>query len=296
MPKMANFMDFAPDINSGCRQTVNFPDTLLYSCQPAAPAYHKAMDSTPPLVLRQAATLIIFRQSSAEKAPELLMVERAATMRFAAGAAVFPGGKVDPADDELAQSLSGQDPIDAAARIAAIRETIEETGLALGFTRNLQSDEADQARAILQSGAGMGDVLARLDLTLDLDALTPFARWRRESVGGFDTRFYLANIGTGAVNLTVDATENSRLFWASAADCLHGAAHGTLHIILPTLLNLERLAQFGHFEQALADAKAHPVEPISARRMIRDGVQWLTIPKGLGYPITALPLDAARRG
>lgn len=254
------------------------------------------MDSAPPPVLRPAATLVIFRQPSALKPPELLMVERSQAMRFAAGATVFPGGKVDPQDMELAQSLTGDDPTDTAARIAAIRETLEETGLGLGFTRRLHYDKAAAARAILQSGGAMGDVLARLDLALNLEALTPFARWRRESVGGFDTRFYLANIGTGAVDLAVDATENSRLFWASAQDSLNGAACGALRIIVPTLLNLERLAQFADFAAARADALAHPIAPISAGRMMRDGEEWLTIPEGLGYPITAIPLSAAQRG
>ncbi|KAG5723542.1 hypothetical protein E4T56_gene2475, partial [Termitomyces sp. T112] len=68
-----------------------------------------------------------------------------------------------------------------------------------------------------------------------------------------------------------------------------------LKIIVPTRLNLERLWQFGSFAQARADAQAHPIEPISAKRTMRDGEKWLTIPEGLGYPITALPFAAARR-
>lgn len=259
-------------------------------------AYQQRMDSSPPFNLRPAATLVIFRQTSAHNPPELLMVERSQAMRFAAGATVFPGGKVDPQDVELAQSLKEADPVDAAARIAAIRETLEETGLGLGFTRKLSRDEAAAARTILQSGGAMGEVLSRLDLGLDLAALTPFARWLRQSVGGFDTRFYLANIGTGAVDLAVDATENSRLFWASAQESLNGAAQGRLKIILPTMLNLHRLAQFADFAQARADAEAHPVAPISALRAMRDGEECLTIPEGLGYPITAIPLSAALRG
>lgn len=264
-----------------------------------AQAYQSIMNPQPPFTLRPAATLVIFRQSSADPAPQLLMVERAATMRFAAGATVFPGGKVDPQDAELAQILTGEaqdEYSDMAARIAAIRETLEETGLALGFTRGPTREEAMEARAILQAGATMADMLKRLDLSLDLSLLTPFARWRRESVGGFDTRFYLANIGTGAVDLLVDATENSRLFWASAAQCLDDAAKGDIKIILPTQLNLERLAPLANFDQAVANALAHPVTPISARRIMRDGQEWLTIPEGLGYPTTALPLSATSRG
>src|SRR5919107_625454 len=53
---------------------------------------------------------------------------RAATMAFAAGALVFPGGRIDP-DDRTMAARFPEHP-DAAARIAAIRETIEETGVA----------------------------------------------------------------------------------------------------------------------------------------------------------------------
>ncbi|MBU6207671.1 MAG: NUDIX domain-containing protein, partial [Alphaproteobacteria bacterium] len=79
-----------------------------------------------------AATLILF--DDREDADALhLMVERAASMAFAAGALVFPGGRVDDDDRAQAAHYPALDPVDAAARIAAIRETLEETGVAAGF-------------------------------------------------------------------------------------------------------------------------------------------------------------------
>ena len=59
----------------------------------------------------------------------------------------------------------------------------------------------------------------------------------------FDTRFYLANLGTGAVDVVVDQTENSHLFWASAQGALDLADRGKIKMIFPTRRNLERLAQ-----------------------------------------------------
>src|SRR4029079_13949220 len=47
-----------------------------------------------------AATLILVREREGA-APELLMVERAGGMAFAAGACVFPGGRIDEADEIL---------------------------------------------------------------------------------------------------------------------------------------------------------------------------------------------------
>ncbi len=76
-----------------------------------------------------AATLIVVRDR-AERAPELLMVERAEGMAFAAGALVFPGGRIDDADRRHGEEAG---LADGPARIAAIRETVEETAIAVGF-------------------------------------------------------------------------------------------------------------------------------------------------------------------
>src|SRR3546814_19912781 len=57
---------------------------------------------TPPAVVPEgaipAATLVIMRPAPRAGPDELLMVKRATTMAFAAGAVVFPGGRIDPAE------------------------------------------------------------------------------------------------------------------------------------------------------------------------------------------------------
>src|SRR5215212_5196744 len=75
-----------------------------------------------------AATLIVVREISGGP-PQLLMVERAEGMAFAAGAWVFPGGRIDKADEQLGTQLG----IDGAA-VAAVRETVEETAVAVGLS------------------------------------------------------------------------------------------------------------------------------------------------------------------
>lgn len=239
-----------------------------------------------------AATLIVMRERDGA-APELLIVERSAAMRFAGGALVFPGGRVDPGDHALA-ALHAGDPDDVAARIAAIRETIEEAGLAIGVT-GLTDGEA--ARAELYGGTPPGEVLAGLEL--DLDALVPFARWLPPgdvSHKVFDTRFYLARLpeGTGGT-ASVDGNENVRLFWATAQEVLDAADASEARIIYPTRRNLERMAQFASFAEAAADAGAHPIETITPWIERRDGEERLCIPEGLGYPVTSQPVKAAFR-
>jgi len=85
-----------------------------------------------------AATMVIMHGDPDGGAAKILMMERVKTMAFAGGAAVFPGGKVDEADFEFARSLPddvrlGLDEDEVAARLAVIRETIEEAGLALAL-------------------------------------------------------------------------------------------------------------------------------------------------------------------
>lgn len=237
-----------------------------------------------------AATLIVMRDA-ASGPPELLMVERARTMVFAGGALVFPGGRVDPADHAAAAAFAG-DAEDVAARIAAVRETLEEAGIAIG----LDLDDAGAARARLHAGDSLAALVAEQRGALRLDALVPFARWLPHNVPHriFDTRFYLARAPQDAEPV-VDGSENVRAFWATAAQVLASADAGKATLIFPTRRNLERLATFGCFEEAVADAMAHPVRTITPWIEARDDAEYLCIPDDAGYPVTAERLDQAIR-
>lgn len=248
-----------------------------------------------------AATLVIFRNSQDGGPPELLMVERSAEMRFAGGAVVFPGGRVDDADRDFATLLGASDDEardELAARIAAVRESLEETGLAVGIHQRPTLDEARRARALLLESGELAPTLAAMGWELDLERLVPFARWRpkHREVRVFDTRFYLADLGTGAVELLVDSTENTHLFWASATEALELADAGKIKVIFPTRRNLERLAQFRSFDDAVAHVAVFPSKMISPFMEVRDGEPWLMIPDDAGYPITGEKLESASRG
>ncbi|WP_019515749.1 NUDIX hydrolase [Sphingomonas sp. Mn802worker] len=244
-----------------------------------------------------AATLVIFRERSGGP-PELLMVERAQKMAFAAGAMVFPGGRVDPGDHALAQTLGADDDGETAARIAAIRETIEEAGLPVGLTATPSLAALTKMRRALHAGTAFADVLRAAGVTLDLDTLVPFARWRpaHRHRRIFDTRFYLARLPGDAPEACVDQTENVRLAWASAAGVLADADAGRLSIIFPTRRNLERLAQFASFDAAVAHARATPLRVVTPWSERRGGEDRLCIPEDLGYPVTSEATASAMRG
>ncbi len=251
-----------------------------------------------------AATIVIFRNAAQGGPPQLLMVTRSRTMSFAGGAAVFPGGRVDPADFEWAKDLADRKvsdlPVDEIAhRIAAIRETLEETGLAIGLTGNIDGPLAKRARDLLLKECALAPVLDELAMGIDLDAIVPFSRWfpRNENLSRvFDTRFYCADLGTGAVDIAVDETENTKLYWITAQDALDEAAAGRLTLIYPTIRNLERLATFGNFTEAVASCRRYGAKTITPFVEDRQGERWLSIRGDAGYPVTGQKLDASMRG
>ncbi len=251
--------------------------------------------ATDPKVI-PAATAVIFRKASSGP-PELLMVQRSRAMRFAGGAAVFPGGRVDPADGALAARLyPAEDPEVATSRIAAIRETLEETGLIIGVREPVSPAQAADARAMLLADGRLAPVLEAFGWTLAPERLVLYAHWCAPIDPAFDTRFFVVDLNTGAVDITVDETENTKLFWVTAAAALELADRGEISVIFPTRRNLERLSQFASFEEVLVDSARHPATRIRAAEVERDGQSWLLIPEGTGYPVLGEPLNRALRG
>jgi 8-oxo-dGTP pyrophosphatase MutT (NUDIX family) len=239
-----------------------------------------------------AATLIVVRDRPGS-APELLMVERAKGMAFAAGAWVFPGGRIDQADRALADRLG----VDAAA-VAAIRETLEETAVPVGLSPVPDEEAALDLQGALVGEQDFADLLERAGLSLDAEALTPFARWvpKFHAVRRFDTLFYVAREPAGEWQPRVIAGECAAAAWLTAASVLKREQRGDARLIFPTRRTLERLAQHGSFEEIRADATAHPVEPVTPWVEDRDGEKFITIPANLGFPVTREKLDGLWRG
>lgn len=239
-----------------------------------------------------AATLILVRDRPGAP-PELLMVERAQGMAFAAGALVFPGGRIDEAD----RTLAGQIGMDAAA-VAAVRETLEETALPVGLSPLPSPEEAMELQRALVADQPFTKLLRDAQLSIDAEALTPFARWvpRFHAVRRFDTLFFVARCPEGEWQPSVVEGECSAAEWMTAAEVLEREQSGAARLIFPTRRTLERLAQHPSFEAIRADALSFPIEPVTPWVEERDGEKFITIPADLGFPVTQERLDGLWRG
>jgi 8-oxo-dGTP pyrophosphatase MutT (NUDIX family) len=148
---------------------------------------------------RDAATLILLDHTAG--ATRVLLGRRHAAHKFMPGKFVFPGGRIEPSDRQMAIAgpLDGvveaklnartQRPSPGFARalaLAAIRETFEETGLAVGVTDCGAPPKPPEGTWARFAATGVFPTLDGLDFLAR--AITPPGRPRR-----FDTRFFVAD-------------------------------------------------------------------------------------------------------
>jgi 8-oxo-dGTP pyrophosphatase MutT (NUDIX family) len=239
-----------------------------------------------------AATLVVWRDEPS--GPKILVVERAPGMAFAAGAIVFPGGRIDDADRLLADSLGHPDE---AAKVTAVRETIEESAIAAALRPAVGPASGRELQDALLSGADFGELLAHHGLAIDFDALTPFARWMPafKHARRIDTLFYLDEAPAGEWPPNPQPGECVAAEWASPAELLARIDRGDASAIFPTKRNLERLAAQANLEAAMENARAHSLDTIIPWIEEIEGEAHVRIPDDRGYPVTAEPLATAFR-
>ena len=158
---------------------------------------------------KDAATLVLVRRDT--DAPRVLMGRRHGNMAFMANKYVFPGGRIDPADQRLRVASDLRPEVsrrtgvsETRARglaLAAIRETFEETGTLVGErAQTVPKTRAPAWKAFFAHG-----IMPRLDrLELIARAITPPNRTRR-----FDARFFMAD--ASAIAHQLDASANEEL-------------------------------------------------------------------------------------
>ncbi len=239
-----------------------------------------------PVVPVAAATLLLLRDGAGGL--EVLMTARHEDAGFAAGALVFPGGKVDPGDAQLvhlARGLAGVAPDEAAFRIAALRETFEESGLLLlrrrGEERLLNAQEAAELAA---SGADFATLASRPEFEPAADLLLPYAHWITplDRPRRFDTRFYVAAFASDQ-EARHDGRENVESRWCEPAATVRDGEAARAKLVFATRMNLLRLAQSASVEDALAAARAQPVVCVVPEFIKTAAGPRIRIPATAGY-------------
>jgi 8-oxo-dGTP pyrophosphatase MutT (NUDIX family) len=242
----------------------------------------------PPVAPRPAATLLLVRDRSAGL--EVLMTARHAEAGFAAGALVFPGGKVDPVDAALAAYCPAASGLDEAAlvlRIAAIRETFEECGILLARNAGALLS-ADLLAALLLPHAAPDRVFAALvpasGLELATDDLVPFAHWITpvDRPKRFDTHFFLAPAAPDQI-AAHDGREAVDAMWMTPQAVLGGADAGRIKLVFATRMNLVKLARSANVADAIAAARRTPIVTVIPVIAKTSGGPFIHIPEAAGY-------------
>lgn len=239
--------------------------------------------------IKPAATILILRD---DPSFEVLMVKRHHQIDFASGALVFPGGKSHQGDHDGAwadhvQGFGDFDEVQRPLRIAAIREVFEEAGILLARHTDGSAMGDDVAPMDVRKAVDAGemaflDVVRDLNATLDLHALTVFARWITPPLTPkrFDTWFYAAHAPADQL-AACDGRETVDAEWIAPKEVLRLADAGERKVIFPTRMNVQLLAEASSAADCIARAQARTL--VTVLPEIRD------TPNG---KVLALPIDA----
>src|SRR5215475_7218081 len=187
---------------------------------------------------RPASTTLILRDSPGKGGIEVFMMVAHHQIEFNSGALVFPGGSIDRGDQEIVARPElhggGQGPDESALsfRVAAIRETFEESGILLArpkdSNRLIDADRARKIEAACRARLCEGkitflNVLIDHDLLLALDELVPSAHWITPEgmPKRFDTWFFLATAPPDQLGAH-DGNESTDSMWVTPHEALNG--------------------------------------------------------------------------
>lgn len=221
-----------------------------------------------PAALQLSAGLVLIRDGS--QGLEVLMVTRSPHARFAAGALVFPGGRLEDADHARSRhgrNIAGIDSTSLLFRTAAIREAFEECGILLA--RHVgDSDLADVHTAERyvdghHDREAFDQLLSSGEIVLATDALIPFSHWVTPASQPlrYDAHFFLAQAPANQVALH-DGVEVMTSHWLTPQEAIRLDDAGTLNLLYVTRQDLRRLMRSQTVAEALQAARQEAVAPI----------------------------------
>ena len=210
--------------------------------------------------IKPAATVILMREAE-ESGFEIFIVKRSSRSSFGS-LYVFPGGKLDPEDTErdLYACCEGMNDEEASARlgiendglsfwIACIRECFEETGVLLTNPNDSLIQEYEKLSSLRKQlnnkEISFKNICISESLRLETNNIVPCAHWITPAIEPkrFDTRFFLAKVNAKQL-ASHDGFELTESFWIKPKDALVKLKEGKMNMILPTISNIEQLAEF----------------------------------------------------
>lgn len=218
--------------------------------------------------------------------PTVHMLRRRTSMAFAGGAYAYPGGGVDPRDDDRlvrwagpavevwARRLGVGTPAEAQAIVcAAVRETYEEAGVLLAgptagtvVTDTTGADWEAEREALVARELSFADFLDRRGLVLRSDLLGAWARWITPEFEPrrYDTWFFVAALPAGQRTRNA-STEADRTVWIAPGEAADGYDRGELLMMPPTVSTLRTLRPYASAAQALEAASGQDLTPVLAQ-------------------------------
>ena len=170
------------------------------------------------------ATVVLVRDS--DVGMQTLLLRRNAELAFAGGSWVFPGGRLDAVDSvstcaSLFEEQAGR-PLGEfeAAKKAAVRETLEETGL-----------------------------------VIDASKMVYFAHWLAPPflAKRFSTWFFITVVDESvADSVQIDEGEIHESCWLSASKILANVADSSMNLLPPTIVTLLELARYNNTQDLMA--------------------------------------------
>ncbi|MFC5953139.1 NUDIX hydrolase [Streptomyces pratens] len=244
-----------------------------------------------PVEPKRAATVMLLKDTG--DGYVVHMLRRRASMAFAGGAYAYPGGGVDPRDDDLhvrwagptrawwADRLGVDERAAQAIVCAAVRETYEEAGVLLAGPTpdSVIGDttgpdwEADRV-ALVARDMSFAEFLDRRGLVLRSDLLGVWTRWITPEFEPrrYDTWFFVAALPEGQRTRNA-STEADRTVWIAPREAAAAYDRGELLMMPPTIATLRQLTAYTAAAQALDAAPARDLAPVLVTaRPAEDGI------------------------
>ncbi len=246
---------------------------------------------------RNAATVVLLRDGAGPE-PEVYLMRRQTTMAFAGGFAVFPGGGVDPRDDDdsiawagppvsrWAEWLGTDEGTARALVCAAVRETFEESGVLLAgpigepdsVVADTSTEDWEADRVALETRAvSMTDFLNRRGLVLRSDLLTPWAAWLTPifEPKRYRTWFFAAQMPLGQLTRDV-SSESSAVEWLPVGAAIEQADAGEMMMLPPTWMTCLDVSRYASVADVMAQQRS--VQMFTPQAMEEDDRFVLSVP------------------